>query len=85
MNRIHRSRVLLTVAGVLSFFALVAYLISDAEYNQTRHEAALRQQELLRHENEQSIADRAVLHVQFERSIADRPSCIATRTQSSSR
>ena len=63
MNRTSRGPILLTLAGVFLLFALIAYLISDAEYNQARHEAALRQQEELRRQNQVSIADRAELHL----------------------
>ena len=63
---------MLIIASVFMLFAIVAYLVGDAESNNQRHEAILREQDILRGQNEQSIADRAALHEQTERFAANR-------------
>jgi hypothetical protein len=70
MNKSVRGPFILSIAAVFMLFAIVAYLIGDAESNTRRHEASLRDQTILddqtvlRIQNERSIADRAVLHGQ---------------------
>jgi hypothetical protein len=67
-----RGPAVLIIAGIFFLFAIVAYLIGDAEGNNQRHEAVLREQNILRDQNERSVADRAALHEQTERFAASR-------------
>jgi hypothetical protein len=64
MNQTNRHSFLLTIAGVLLLFAIVAYLIGEAESNNVRHEAVLRDQAVFRDQNERAIADGVALHAE---------------------
>jgi hypothetical protein len=72
MNQSKRGPAVLIVAGIFLLFAIVAYLVGDAESNNERHAAILRETNILRVQNEQSIADRAALHEQTTRFAASR-------------
>jgi uncharacterized protein HemX len=72
MNQAKRGPAVLITAAVFMLFAIVAYLVGDAEGNNQRHEAILREQNVLRDQDEQSIADRAALHEQDSRFAASR-------------
>jgi hypothetical protein len=72
MNQSKRGPAILIVAGMFLLFAIVAYLVGDAESNNERHAAILRETDILRVQNEQSIADRAALHEQTTRFAASR-------------
>ena len=60
MNRVDRSSLLLTLAGVLLLLAVGAYLISQAEDALRRKESALRTQETLRIQTERAIEERKI-------------------------
>ena len=67
MNPAIRGPLVLTAAVVFMLFTIVAYLVGDAESNNERHAAILREQNVIRRQNESSIADRAALREQTER------------------
>ncbi len=67
MNQPVRGPLVLIIASIFLLFAIVAYLVGDAESNNQRHVAILRETDILRGQNERSIADRAALHEQTTR------------------
>jgi hypothetical protein len=62
MTQPYRGPLVLTLAGILLFCAVVAYLIGDLESNARRQEASLIDQELLRDHRVWSTA----IHVQLD-------------------
>jgi hypothetical protein len=60
----YRRPLLLVLATALLVCAVAAYLIGDAQVNTQRQGEALRDEKIVRDQNERSIADRAVMHNQ---------------------
>jgi hypothetical protein len=67
VNRVDRGPLLLILAGIMLFLAVVAYLISDAEENLQRGEAVLYGREALQVQKEQAIEDRKTFEAQSDR------------------
>jgi type II secretory pathway component PulM len=71
VNRADRGPLLLIVAGVLLFLAVVAYVINDAEDKSRRTEAALRDRQVIQAQAQRSIVELKALRDESVRTIRD--------------